>query len=263
MIFRIDYHFHPNLPRNQKRALSKCKKWWKTLENININTIIVTEHCYKNPERAFKLMKETKPTNFFIFPGMEYLTKEGIDLIIFSQSEKIYNYKELKPYNLTFAETINFILKNNLASYITHPYTLGLTSIIPKLGQQKYSLYTNKLRAVEVSNSSLGNLYKLLKKPILKTLFSKKIKMIERNFNIPKEDYPKQIQFLAAGSDAHHPEELGTFVTINTTPKDLFKRIITNKKPLITIKEYHNVNYWLLLKTAITTFKEFMLKRFV
>ena len=61
--------------------------------------------------------------------------------------------------------------------------------------------------------------------------------MIERNFNIPKEDYPKQIQFLAAGSDAHHPEELGTFVTINTTPKDLFKRIITN---INTIRKYRS-----------------------
>lgn len=261
MIFTIDYHFHPNLPRNEKKALIKCNNWWKSFEKHGVNTIIVTEHCYKNPKKAFALMTRTKPAGFYIFPGLEYVTKEGIDIIIFSQSKQIYDYNELKPFKLSYDETINFILKTNLSGYITHPYTIGRTSIISVLGRNKYLFYLNKLGSVEVTNNAFANLKELIDKPLLNKVFSKQIKRIVKTKDLPKEDYPKKIRFLAAGSDAHNPEELGTFVTVETTPRNLFKKITINTNPAITTKKYTSVNYLLLMKTAITSFEEFVEKK--
>ena len=73
--YRVDYHFHPNLPVGEKAALDKCKSWWQEFEKKGINVVVITEHVYKHPERAFKLMQETKPEGCYVFPGMEYLTK--------------------------------------------------------------------------------------------------------------------------------------------------------------------------------------------
>ena len=261
MIFNVDYHFHPNLPRNKVKALIKCKKYWEALKNNGINTVIITEHCYKNPRESFEFMKKTMPKGFFIFPGIEYITKEGVDIVIFSKSKKIYNYKELEPFNLKYDETIKFILRNNLSSFITHPCTVGMTSIISKLGEDKYFHYVNNLNSVEIVNSSFCNLYKMINKSIFRRLFNKKINRIEKTISLPRKYYPRKVKFLAVSSDAHYPEELGTYATIKTTSDKLFSRIITNKNPLITTKNYSHLNGLLLMKTAITSFGEFLLKK--
>jgi hypothetical protein len=49
-----------------------------------------------------------------IFPGMEFLTSEGIDIIIFSKTQKIYHYAQLKPYHLTMSQTLDFVSKHQL-----------------------------------------------------------------------------------------------------------------------------------------------------
>ena len=54
------------------RALKKCRKWWNRFKRNDINVVIPSEHVYKDPKRAFLFMKQTKPQDCFLFPGMEY-----------------------------------------------------------------------------------------------------------------------------------------------------------------------------------------------
>jgi len=231
------------------------------LEKNGVNVVISTEHCYKNPERAFSFLKKEKPDNCWVFPGVEYLTKEGADVIIFSDRPDFYQYKELTPFNLTYEETVNFVKKNGLFSFIAHPHTLGFSSVIKKLGKESYLQFSNQLGAVEIANSSFNNLYLFLNKPFLKIFFRKKIRQIEKVKKVPGEDYPEKIKFLAAGSDAHHIKETGACVIIETEPENLFEKIVSNQEPVLIEKSTEKINYLLLAKSALTSFREFSKKK--
>ncbi|MFH1522616.1 MAG: hypothetical protein ABIE43_02240 [Patescibacteria group bacterium] len=261
MKLNVDYHFHPNLPKNEKKAIRKCQKWWEIFQKNNINVVIVTEHVYKNPKRAYQLMKETKPANSYLLPGMEYLTKEGIDIIIFSENQNLYGFNQLQPYNLTFNNILNLISNSCLAAYITHPYTIGTTSIIKKLGYEIYKNAIDNLGSVEITNSSFDNLNNLLKKPFLNKLFTNKIKKVEKTKKLPKKEYPKKIKFLAAGSDAHHFKEIGTYVSINNIDDNLFNNLISNKNPDIYYKDNEKIDFHLLFSLAITDLRELLIKQ--
>ena len=259
MKFRIDYHFHPNLPRSNKKALEKCKQWWKHFKKHNINCIVIAEHSYKNPKRAFELMNKTKPFGFYCFPGMEYCTKEGIDIILFSKTNKIYSIKELKTYNLNYKETINLVLKNkSLFSFVTHPHTLGLTSVIRKRSYTDYYKYVNILGAVEIYNGAFDNLSILLNMFPLNHLSKSKINAIKKNQELPKKDYPKKIKFLAAGSDAHQLIEVGSCYEVNA--KNAFEAVTNNKGKGKVSRRKNNFNMIVLIKAGVITFGEFLKK---
>lgn len=259
MKFRIDYHFHPNLPRSENKALEKCRQWWKYFKKHNINCVIVAEHSYKNPKRAFELMNKTKPARMFCIPGIEYCTKEGIDIVLFSKTNKIYSIKELKTFSLTYKETVALVLKNkSLFSFVTHPHTLGLTSVIRKIGYLDYYKYVNKLEAVEIYNGAFDNLYLLLNKFPLNLLSKSKINAIKKNQELPKKDYPKKIKFLAAGSDAHQLIEVGSCYEVNA--KNAFDALTNNKGKGKVSRRKNNFSFVVLVKGAIITFDEFLTK---
>jgi hypothetical protein len=266
MKIRIDYHFHPNLSRNKQKAIKKCKKIWKKFQKKEINCVIITEHSYKNPKRAYDLMIKEKPKNCFCFPGVEYITKEGIDIIIFSLGKKIYDYKELKSFKTTYFDLIDFVKsKTNLFAFVTHPYTLGLTSVINKLGTKDYKKSLNMLNAIEISNGAFDNLYFFMNTFPFKYFFKTKIKKIIKTKSLPKSDYPKKIKFLSAGSDAHHVEEIGNCYEI-LYPKKINKnkmfKIISNNlgngKVFYDTAKKQSVS--LLLRMSFTTLCEYITK---
>ncbi|MAG07917.1 hypothetical protein CMO89_00420 [Candidatus Woesearchaeota archaeon] len=262
---RIDYHFHPNLPKNNQRALKKCRYWWEKLKENNIQCLIITEHSYKNPRRAFELMDKARPKGFFCFPGMEYITKEGIDIIVFSDTPKIYGLDELKPFRLKYNDLVDFVLsKKNLFAFVTHPYILGTTSVIRNLNRKDYTKAVNLLGAVEISNSVYDNLEIIMKKIPFNIIFKQKLENIKKTRDLPKSDYPKDIKFLAAGSDATYTQELGNCFEIDLpkkeVPSNIFQYVAKNKgKGRVSVKE-KKLNLLLLLQTASTVFNEFLIK---
>lgn len=261
MIFKVDYHFHPNLPKSEKRAKYKCEKWWQEFQKFGVNVVISTEHCYKNPERAFSFLEKARPKDCYVFPGVEYLTKEGVDIVIFSHSPDFYKYEELVPFKLSYEEVIDFVGKKGLLSFVTHPYTLGLTSVIKKIGKEDYLKFSNQLGAIEIANGSFDNLYLFLNKSFLKIFFKGKTEKIKKIKKVPESDYPERIKFLSAGSDAHHFEEIGTYVTMEAEPENLFEKIVSNQDPIIFQKQMEEVNYFLLIKSSLTAFQEFIEKK--
>jgi len=256
MKLRVDYHFHPNLPKSETKAVEKCKRWWKKFSEEKINCIIVTEHSYKDPERAYSLINKTKPKGMHCIPGVEYCTREGIDIIIFSKREKIYDIKELETFKLNFEETLRLIEKRkDLFATVTHPYTLGLTSVLDKLGWKVYQDAVNRLGSVEISNGSFDILEKVL--PCF--LFRSKLAKIQKHKELPKNEYPKKVRFLTAGSDAHQISEVGNCVELETT-KPVFSAI-TNNKGFKLIRKERRVSMLELLRGLYIAVKEYKMKK--
>jgi|TARA_B100001971_G_C18200270_1_gene544114 hypothetical protein len=260
MKLRIDYHLHPNLPKDEEKAIKKCDAYWKKLEEQNIHYLIVTEHVYKNPKRAFECMQKTKPKGMHCYPGVEYLTKEGIDIILFAKEPIIYTYTQLEPYKMSLKQTMAFVKEKKLFSFVTHPYTLGTTSIVRIAGRKSYQEAVNTLGAVEISNGSPANLGKLLTWFPLNLLTKGIRKEINKNLSIPKEDYPKKTKFLAAGSDAHEVWQIGDCLELETEEKDPFKNITNNRKVKI-INKKASANLLDLLITGWICFKEWRMKK--
>ena len=123
------------------------------------------------------------------------------------------------------------------------------------------------LNSVEVSNGAFDNLILLSKKlPFLK-LFKSKVKQMHNTQSLPLKDYPSQIQFLAAGSDAHHVEEIGNCYEVSSTLKKLneqeaFEIVTQNKgEGKVILDDYKSLSLKLLIKTAFTVMHEFLIKQ--
>ena len=211
------------------------------------------------------MMMKTKPKDYFCVPGMEYITKEGIDVVVFSDLDDIYDFSELQPFQLSYFDFINFVSsRNNMAAFVTHPYTIGLTSVINKLGQEAYSAALNSLNAVEISNGAFDNLYFLINKFPFKHIFRSKVDMVNKTRELPIEDYPEKIKIFAAGSDAHHVENIGNCYEMeyNINLKEPIFKIITSNlgEGKIVGNTDRKFGLILLLITAFTTFTEFVTK---
>ncbi|MBI96784.1 hypothetical protein CL656_06535, partial [bacterium] len=96
-MFRIDCHFHPNFSFLSKYKIKKkAKKIWSKFKDCKLDIVICSEHNFKKPKEAyFELMKyKPKDHNTLLLPGVEATTKEGIDIILFSDSPSFYeNHK--------------------------------------------------------------------------------------------------------------------------------------------------------------------------
>lgn len=268
----VDYHFHPNLPKDEKKAILKAKNYWKEFQKNNINCILVTEHSFKNPRRAYEIMHKTKPKNYFCFPGIEYLTKSGSELILFSLDEKIYDISILDKTLISIEEIILFLKKinnKNIACFIPHPYHAGTCSVINNRGYSFYKKIVNEINAVEISNGSYDilNLFLRLKFfKIIKKIFKKKSYFIKKTTTLPKKDYPKKIKFLACGSDAHVVSEIGNYYKIKMPlnkkikKKEIFELISNNKGKGVCVIKTKKLSFNGLLKIALISFKEYKIK---
>jgi len=147
--------------------------------------VLSTEHVYKNPKRAFEFMKKFQPEGVLVVPGMEYVTKEGVDIIVFSKSESIYSYKELFPLEMTLNEFLDFVDNHNdLYTFLTHPYLKSKTGIVHNLGYKKFQDFLKRVNALEVIS---GNALKQkIFKYYLETFYYTEKKGFQQKINTPR-----------------------------------------------------------------------------
>ena len=236
----IDFHVHPNLP--YLNADSWLKKWWTAIKSNGLDAVVITEHSYKNPERAFSEMVRSQPANseVVVLPGVEVLTKEGIDVLAFSDSDRIYDYDELvMPMALDIDELLNFLVKKrDVFGVVAHPFTPGTTSIVAHKGE-KYSLKAiDRLGAVEVHNGAMLGVIKMLEITGLHFLFQDKYSRALKTFELPKDFYPKNFSF-TAGSDAHTPDSLGAGIRVPGSFKSINGFFKNPKKSVVLQKVCH------------------------
>ncbi|MBI2013852.1 MAG: hypothetical protein HYS87_03445 [Candidatus Colwellbacteria bacterium] len=247
---KVDYHFHPNLPKSDKRARRKVAKIYSKLQDAGIRCVIITEHVYKNYRRAWQMMLEQKPANISIFPGLEYVTKENIDICIFAETEKIYQH-EFVPFKWTYEEVLAYLKQNtDIFGYVTHPLTLGQTSIVDKKGADFAKLAISQLGAVEASYTALSKLKNII-------ISKKTLNRIKDNENLPQEFYPKNIKFLTTGSDAHHPWDIGMCTEVEEK-SSVFDSIISNKSMKVVGKRDATVIQ--TIRSILTVIHEWWLK---
>ncbi|MBN2112120.1 hypothetical protein JW707_03400 [Candidatus Woesearchaeota archaeon] len=262
MKIRIDMHVHPNLPKSEEKAVLKANEWWKALKKKNIRCIISAEHSYKDFRRNFEIMEQTAPKGFVVFPGAELITKEGVDIVAFYKDISIYKEKRmLTPYLMSTETMVSYLNRKKYAYFISHPFTLGTTSIIKNLGMKKAREIMKKSRSVEVHNASFSAVANLLERTMLSKIFRGKYEKMRKVESLPKEFWEK-IKFISGGSDAHEPEDIGSFLAVEAkslSPLGLYSAITTNKKDCFFANNKFLISSAFL--SLANTFREWLAKK--
>lgn len=125
---RVDLHFHPQLPADEEGATKKARAILNKIKRLGINVIVTTEHAYIDSERDYKLMMLVKESDFkdlplIILPGIECITKNNIEIIVFSKyGEFEYNLKQIKQIRKYYSpgdqqRVINYLMSKKVDIY--------------------------------------------------------------------------------------------------------------------------------------------------
>lgn len=267
MKIRVDYHFHPGFPffipvLGKLWAKRKAKIIWKEFSEYKLDAIIITEHAYKHPKKTFEYLEKFRPKNAktLIIPGVEALTKEGTDLIVFAKNKKdIYSFEELLiPKKFNTVDLIKFVKKNpKLHGIVTHPYLPGTTGIISTNGMDVAKYAVKELGMVEAYNCSFTVLISLIDFFKLNKIFKKKYAQIKNTAVVPETFYNDET-ILTGGSDAHHIGEIGDYMEINISKKDDLFKIITSKSGSMIVQ---NKKIRTLILNIVTVSREWLIKK--
>lgn len=261
MKIKIDCHFHPNFPLSipflgKYLSNKKAKSIWKAFAKSDLNAVLVTEHSYKHPIKSFEILEKNKPKHAKtkIIPGIEVLTKEGTDIIVFSKNQKdIYSHIELlTPWELKILELIKFIKKHQLLyGIVVHPYTPGTTGIVRNNGMETTKKAIKELGFVEFYNCSFTALIKLLSFLKLDKIFKRKYSQMINTASAP-DILRVNNPIITGGSDAHHSWEIGDCMEIEAdNQKNIFEIIIASSGKIIR-KNKHPLTLAANIFTAMT-----------
>ncbi|MFA7685808.1 MAG: hypothetical protein WCX95_03335 [Candidatus Gracilibacteria bacterium] len=267
MQIKVDYHFHPNFPLfipflGRSLANKRARAIWKAFEKNKMDVVLITEHSYKHPKKSFEILELNKPRNAktLIVPGIEVLTKEGTDLIVFSKNKQdVYSYSELLiPWKLKMAEVVKMISqKDSLKGIVVHLYTPGATGIIKNNGIEEAKKAIKQLGFVEFYNCSFTALIQLFDSLRLNKILKKKYVQMINTATAPNElCYENTI--VTGGSDAHHPSEIGDYMEIECdNAKNFFDIITTKSGKIIRRKKY----ILTLIPNTVTVSREWLMKK--
>ncbi len=262
-VIRVDYHFHPNLWRfsgkrgNSKSAGKKAQRIWKKFDEEKLDVVICAEHAFKDPGKAYACMMDAKgesPT--YLVPGVEALTKDGIDVIVFSSDpDYLYGIREIiTPFETSLPDLLSFVKKDpNLYSIIPHPLSLARGTITRKYSHAMLRKCIREAGFVEKHNMSFLAFESAMDRfprvrSALKTRIKKGKKTLETiamTRKAPHNRIGKGVIF-TTGSDAHHVGDIGPHAEIqcNALPindEQKFALIVshrTHRKPVIPKKMY-------------------------
>jgi len=196
-----------------------------------LDIVVCTEHNFKRPKESFLQLLKQRPENHktILLPGVEATTKEGIDIILFSDTEQIYQEEDLLiPQHYSIPELLKRLKHSkHIRSIVAHPNVLMKQGMLSNLGEKKYLKYFKRFDLVEKHNACLNEVLDMVKvfkeKKFYKNLL--KIKELPEKYILNKG--------FTVGSDAHHVEEIGTFLEIDTSkkPENLseFMKILKSK----------------------------------
>jgi hypothetical protein len=192
---------------------------------------------------------------------------KGIDIIVLAEKDWYDDHPRLlRPYALSLKEAIAYLNDTDLQYFIPHPTLFG--SSLPRLitSDEEMEQFLASVPAFEAVNGC----YLLLDYLFSSSLLPRKVRSFGRHLRESAQPDLKRYQrehhrFLAVGSDAHHPRELGFSVEIPghcpASAQDIFERITSNTD----IKTLHFPRFSAviprLLSMAWTTFAESQMRR--
>lgn len=217
---RIDCHFHPNFSFFSKFLIkSKAKKIFKQFTKHKLDAVIVTEHVFKKPYQSFKRLKQLQPkdSKTMLIPGVEAVTKEGIDVIVFSATEYIYEKKEIMTtWCLSIKDLLQQVAKDkNLHAIIPHPFLPNQQGLFKAIGYKEAKNILKEIKLFEKHNDCFTPLIDFLHSTKIEKLMPSlkaKLKKVHTSPNL------KGVNALfTGGSDAHHPWNIGSHLQLNCT----------------------------------------------
>lgn len=267
---KVDYHFHPNLPL-LKDPSKRLRKIWEAFGRFGLDAVICTEHAFKDPARAYRELLAARPNHLrtHIFPGAELVTNDsgpGIDVIVFSEEDWYEDYPELlEPYNFSLFEMLEVLEGSDLSYFIPHPYLLR--NPLKKLfrGTTRMRAFLSQVEAFEYVNGCYLSLEKLC------SVFPFGGRRARRVFQESARPSPSKLPleprtFVAVGSDAHHPRDVGLSLDISCEdPEDRHAafRALTRSNASSSSISYGAPSYALpaLFHMCWTTFDEALQRR--
>ncbi|MEK7218510.1 MAG: hypothetical protein AAB728_03525, partial [Patescibacteria group bacterium] len=229
-MIRVDTHFHPNfsfwLPEILIRRRSR--KIWDTFRKRKLDVVFVAEHAYKHPRRSYETLLRCRPKGVrtAIIPAVETVSREGIDMIVFSKDGSVYGKRDiLTPFKLPIERLVQRIHADpRLFGVIPHPYAPSRTGFLRSRPPSLLLKEEDVLRFAEKFNGALLSTRHILLFLHLTRLFNRMFKRISRTMCVPARMTPRGITILG-GSDAHHVWDLGSYLCIHAScPRDFFRK---------------------------------------
>jgi hypothetical protein len=218
-MIRVDSHFHPNFAFFLPEALIRrhARKIWETFKKRRLDVVFVSEHAFKSPRRSFETLEKYRPKNArtLLVPAIEVLTKEGVDMIVFSKDRTVFTRKELlTPYRLTIEQVVAYVRKDpRLFGAVVHPYAPSKSAIMNHRSARETMTDMRKLGFAEEFNTSLVPLRHTLSNFRLTRLLKRFVLRLNRTIRLPATLTPQGIIALG-GSDAHHAWDIGSCLLV-------------------------------------------------
>lgn len=228
-MIRIDSHFHPNfnflLPEGFHRR--HALRLWKEFARSKLDVVFVTEHSYKHPLRSYETLLRYRPADAttILIPGIEALTKEGMDAIVFSRDEYLYTCKDIMtPWKLTMDTLLSRVCRDKrLFVIIPHPFIPCRTGLIHHRNREATKECIRRAHYVEKYNASLRSLSHLMCCLGLCETFKGVMRRLQQTADVPPSMIEKGV-LIFGGSDAHHWWDIGTHLVIHARkPKNFHK----------------------------------------
>ncbi len=233
MAVRIDYHCHPNLPFaiplvGEFLARRKAKRMWAAFARHKLDAVIVSEHAFKEPKATFEFMERCRPADArtMLIPGVEILTSEGADLIVFGDDPKaVYRDEEITtPLKLNVEQVLKRIEgRADLRGIVVHPYSPASTSCVQVFGEQRTEDIVKRLGFVEMHNGCFHVLKRLLDATGLCRILSRLHQHICTTEQAPAQLLRQNI-IATGGSDAHHSGSVGDCMIVPARRKPASRR---------------------------------------
>ncbi|MEM7012831.1 MAG: hypothetical protein AAF585_15255 [Verrucomicrobiota bacterium] len=273
----VDYHFHPNFNfrAKQKRIIQRCERIWNAFELAELDVVICSEHAWKRPADSWHLLMKHKPkyARTILLPGVEVLTSEGIDIVVFGHCPSWYADTHLneclEPFSTPLEQVINRVTAaNDATGFIPHPYTAGKTGVIKHYGREGSRDLAARLGAIETSNNAFADTLTFTDNLIGEVFKKTQRKMVLTQQIDDEFSDDLDLDFVAVGSDAHCPKEIGYGVHLehqrrDMKPSEAFQLMMTNKNAIgvdklevSKAKRFRRV--W---RSAAVTFREYMEKQ--
>lgn len=221
-----DYHFHPNFHFSSERRVTKrANKIWDAFSAHRLDVVVVSEHSWKRPVESYEVLQLHRPpgVKMVLLPGVEALTREGLDVVVFGRCRTWYEdpllRPLLRPYALRLDEVVEIVSseRTRLAGFLPHPYTRGTTGSVEFFGREAAMELAERLGGVEASNNCYGNALSLTRRvgaKILPLTFER----MHLTARLDEEFLDSAAgAFFAHGSDAHFPEEIGYGCLVNSS----------------------------------------------
>lgn len=211
-----DYHFHPNFKfgRNLRK---QSEKIWKAFDQHKLDVVVISEHSWKRPTDSYHILEQyrTSGSKTRILPGIEVLTEEGLDVVVFGSCGSWYDEVRLAPLLEPYSAPIENVIRlvqdpdHPVRGFLPHPYTRGTTGAVDFYGREEAKILASKLGGVEASNNCYDDTL-ALSRHIGPKFFPATLERMQRTHQIDNEFLDEvEVDFIAIGSDAHFPEEVG------------------------------------------------------